>query len=182
MAPAKSPVRRNDHHPAIQLARAAIEAYVHSGRRLAPADAPAPIDGEPAGVFVTLHGQTSRELRGCIGTIAPSETSLAQEIINNAISAAARDPRFPPVQAAELADLEIEVSILHPPEHITSLAELQPSEYGVIVERGRRRGLLLPGIEGIDDAETQVRYARIKAGIGPHEPVDLLRFRVDRFV
>lgn len=168
-------------HPFVQLARAAIEAYVRHGRRLTPEQAPAMVEAAPAGAFVTLHVCSTGELRGCIGTIEPTEASLAQEVINNAISAATRDPRFPPVRPAELADLAIEVSILYPPEPIATPEELDPAQYGVIVRRGWRRGLLLPDIPGINDAETQVRYARMKAGIGAEEPVKLERFRVEKY-
>ncbi len=168
-------------HPLVQLARAAIEAYVRHGRHLRPAEAPTPVSGEPAGAFVTLHTRSTGELRGCIGTITATEDTLAQEVINNAISAATRDPRFPPVKAGELADLVIDVSVLHPPERISSEAELDPRQYGVIVQHGWRRGLLLPDIEGIDDVATQVRYARMKAGLGPQEPVDLYRFKVEKY-
>jgi AmmeMemoRadiSam system protein A len=174
-------------HPLVQLARAAIEKYVLEGKRVKPADAPASIEGQPAGVFVTIHKASSGELRGCIGTIEPTEVSLAQETINNAIAAATRDPRFPTITPRELNDLEIDVSVLYPPEPIESLSQLDPRCYGVIVEsregsyRGGRRGLLLPDIPGIDDAETQVAYARQKAWIGPGEPVNLFRFRVEKY-
>ncbi len=170
------------HHPLVQIARAAIEAFVREQRKITPEEAPAPIEGEPAGAFVTLHTQSTHELRGCIGTIAPTEPSLAQEVINNAISAATRDWRFWPVNPSELADLEIDVSVLYPPEPIDSTAQLDPKHYGVIVQRGGRRGLLLPDIEGVDDVETQVGIARQKAGIGPHEPVKLYRFRVEKYL
>jgi len=172
----------NGHHPLVQLARATIETYVRDRRKLKPADAPAPIEGGPAGVFVTIHTVSTDELRGCIGTINPTEEVLAQEVINNAIAAATRDPRFPPVQQGELEDLEIDVSVLHPPEPIDSPDQLDVKEYGVIVERGYRRGLLLPDIPGIDDVATQMSYARMKAGIGPKEPVDLFRFKVDKYL
>ena len=169
------------HHPLVQLARATIEAYVRDRRKLKPADAPAPIEGGPAGVFVTIHSASTGELRGCIGTITPTEDVLAQEVINNAIAAATRDPRFPPVRPAELDDLEIDVSVLYPPEPIDSPEQLDVKQYGVIVERGHRRGLLLPDIPGIDDVATQVRYARMKAGIGEDEKVALFRFRVEKY-
>lgn len=169
------------HHPLVQLARATIEKYVREGKTLKPSEAPAPIEGEPAGVFVTLHTKSTGELRGCIGTIEPTEDSLIQETINNAIAAATRDPRFPPVRPHELDDLEIDVSVLYPPEPIDSITQLDPRRYGVIVQRGRRRGLLLPDIPGIDDAETQVAFARRKAWIDPSEPVQLYRFRVEKY-
>lgn len=169
-------------HPLVQLARATIEKYVRTGRKLRPEDAPAPVSGGPAGAFVTIHTASTGELRGCIGTIEPSEDSLAREVISNAISAATRDPRFPPIGPDELDDLRIDVSVLYPPEPIESSAQLDPRVYGVIVRRGWRRGLLLPDIEGIDDAETQVRYARMKAGIAPAEQIELERFRVEKYV
>lgn len=168
-------------HPLVRLARATIEHYVQDKHRLTPGEAPAPIAGEPAGVFVTLHTRSTGELRGCIGTISPTEKSLIQETINNAIAAATRDPRFPPVRPAELDDLVIDVSVLYPPEPIKSEAELDPKRYGVIVQRGRQRGLLLPDIEGIDDVKTQLWYARRKAGLGDSEPVELFRFRVEKY-
>lgn len=168
-------------HPLVQLARAAITAYVQDGRTITPQDAPAPISGEPAGAFVTLHKRTTGELRGCIGTISPTQSSLAQEVINNAIAAATRDPRFSAVEKTDLKDLVLDVSVLYPPEPIDSIAQLDPQIYGVIVQRGTRRGLLLPAIEGIDDAETQVAYARQKAWLGPNEPVKLYRFKVEKY-
>jgi AmmeMemoRadiSam system protein A len=170
------------HHPLVQLARAAIEAYVREGRELTPLEAPAPIEGKPTGVFVTIHTRDTGELRGCIGTIEPTEPWLAQETINNAIASATRDPRFPPVRPHELDNLEIDVSVLYPSEPIDSTAQLDPKQYGVIVQRGHRRGLLLPDIPGIDDAETQVALARQKAWIDPDEPVQLYRFRVEKYI
>ena len=171
-----------EKHPLVQLAQATIEQYVLNRRKLRPAEAPAAIDGGRAGVFVTLHLASTGELRGCIGTIEPNADALAQEVIDNAISAATRDPRFPPVRPDELADLAIDVSVLYPPEPIDSAEQLDPRIYGVIVRHGWRRGLLLPDIEGIDDAETQVRYARLKAGISPRETIQLERFRVEKYV
>ena len=181
-------------HPLVQLARATIEKFVREGKWLKPVEAPAPIEGGPAGVFVTLHKASTGELRGCIGTIEPTEPSLAQETINNAVAAATRDPRFPPIGPRELNDLLIDVSVLYPPEPIDSIDQLDPRRYGVIVQsrpaesgaagrpyRGGRRGLLLPDIPGIDDAETQVAHACQKAWIGPDEPVQLFRFRVEKY-
>jgi AmmeMemoRadiSam system protein A len=169
------------HHPLVQLARATIGTYVRDRRKLKPNEAPAPITEGPAGVFVTIHTASTGELRGCIGTISPTEDILAQEVINNAIAAATRDPRFPPVRPAELDDLELDVSVLYPPEPIDSPEQLDVKQYGVIVEGGHRRGLLLPDIPGIDDVKTQVAYARMKAGIGEREQVVLYRFRVEKY-
>jgi AmmeMemoRadiSam system protein A len=171
-----------NHHPLVQLARFAVEAYVCDRRTIRPADAPVHVEGGPAGVFVTIHTASTGELRGCIGTIQPTKPSLAQETINNAIAASTRDPRFAPMKPHELNDIELDVSVLHPPEPIRSVDELDPASYGVIVQRGYRRGLLLPDIPGIEDVETQVAYARLKAGLRPDEPVEMLRFKVEKYV
>jgi AmmeMemoRadiSam system protein A len=121
------------------------------------------------------------ELRGCIGTIEPSERSLADEIVRSAILAATEDPRFKPVAARELPRLSYSVSVLEPPEEIDSINQLDPDRFGVIVSSGGRRGLLLPNIEGIDTPELQVEIARRKAGIHSGAPVRLFRFRARQF-
>ncbi|MBC7231641.1 MAG: AmmeMemoRadiSam system protein A [Chloroflexi bacterium] len=168
-----------EHHPVVELARKTIEHYVRRHEVIQPPQELTPEMKQRAGVFVSLHKHGA--LRGCIGTIEPRSANVAQEIIQNAISAAVHDPRFPPVQANELDDLEISVDILSPPEPIESMAQLDPKRYGVIVQSGWRRGLLLPDLEGVDTAEYQVDIARRKAGIGPHEPVQLYRFEVKRY-
>ena len=170
-----------NHHPLVRLARAAIEAYVCDEHVLGLTEIPAPIEGPPAGVFVTIYSRSSGDLRGCIGTITPCEATLADETIHNAIAAATQDPRFLPIGPGELADLEIDVSVLHPAERIESIAELDPKHFGVIVQHGTRRGLLLPDIPGIDDARMQVELARQKAWISPREPVELFRFKVEKY-
>lgn len=132
---------------------------------------------QQAGAFVTLKQQG--ELRGCIGTIQPVQINILQEVMVNAVSAGTQDPRFEPVSPSELESLIYSVSILHEPEPIQSIAELDPSQYGVIVSTPRKRGLLLPQLEGITDAEQQMFYARQKAGILPYETISLSRFKVD---
>jgi AmmeMemoRadiSam system protein A len=130
--------------------------------------------------FVSI--KTPHDLRGCIGTIEPSKDTLAEEIVVNAIHAATRDPRFEPVSAEELPELYYSVDVLDPPE-TARFEDLDPTEYGVIVEdeSATRRGLLLPNIEGIETAEQQVRIAARKAGIMPDMTLRLQRFRVRRF-
>jgi AmmeMemoRadiSam system protein A len=122
------------------------------------------------------------DLRGCIGTIEPTEDNLAEEVISNAINACTRDPRFAPVKEEELAGLRYSVDVLTAPE-ATTFGDLNPSVYGVIVEddQGVRRGLLLPDIEGVDTAAKQVEIASRKAGISLGEAVNLFRFSVQRF-
>ena len=143
-----------------------------------PEDLPEALTGQRAGAFVSIHRQG--RLRGCIGTIAPTRSSLAEEIIHNAINAAARDPRFDPIRADELKWLEINVDVLGEPEAVASEADLDVKRYGVIVTKGHRRGLLLPDLAGVDTVRQQVEIARRKAGIGPKEKVSLERFEVVR--
>ena len=133
-----------------------------------------------AGVFVSIHKKDG-SLRGCIGTFLPTQDNVALEIIHNAISAATRDPRFPPIQESELEDLVINVDVLGEPEEVSDLSELDPKKYGIIVEKGFRRGLLLPDLEGVDDVQTQLLIAKQKAGIMPGEEVKIYRFTVERY-
>lgn len=161
-----------------RLARRAVEAYVRRGGTPDAGEAPAELQDRRAGAFVCL--KKNGELRGCIGTIKPATTNLAEEIALNAISSATRDARFPPVTPAELADISYSVDVLEEPEDIGDMTCLDPRTYGVIVRSGGRSGLLLPDLEGVDTAEEQVRIARMKAGIGPREPVMLQRFKVTR--
>ncbi len=165
--------------PWVRLAWDSVESYVLTRRVLpVPADLPDPLLRTRAGAFVSIHKQG--QLRGCIGTIAPTRKNLAEEIIANAVSASSRDPRFEPIRPDELPYLEISVDVLGEPEKIESEAQLDVKRYGVIVTRGMRRGLLLPDLEGVDTAEEQVSIARRKAGIGPQEKVSLERFEVVR--
>jgi|SRR5215213_3039446 len=163
------------------LARRAVETFVRSGEVLEPPTTSHGLLGARAPCFVSL--KTLRgELRGCIGTIEPARDSLAEEIVANAIGAATNDPRFEPVGEDELSNLRYSVDVLFPAEPAV-MEELDTKVFGVIVEdeSGLRRGLLLPDIPGIVDAQHQVEIAARKAGIGPGEPVKLWRFKVERF-
>ncbi len=167
-------------HPLVELARKTIENYVREKRTIEPPEELVPEMQGRAGAFVSLHDRRGN-LRGCIGTIEPQRPTLAQEVIQNAISAATRDPRFPPVQPEELEDLDVKVDVLTEPEPIDSMDQLDPKRYGVIVESGWRRGLLLPDLEGVDTVEYQVDIAMRKAGIRPGESMQLYRFEVKRY-
>ncbi len=163
----------------IRLARLSIETYVKQGHSAQlPAGLPPEMLEGRAGVFVSLHKEG--RLRGCIGTTSPTTANIAEEILQNAISAAVSDPRFAPVAAEELPLLSVKVDVLMQAESIESMAALDPARYGVIVASGRKRGLLLPALEGVDTAEQQVDIAREKAGIPENEPVSLQRFEVIR--
>jgi AmmeMemoRadiSam system protein A len=163
----------------VQLARLALENYVRQKKVISPSDGlPQEMLSEKAGVFVSL--KLDGQLRGCIGTVSATTGSIAEEIISNAISAGVRDPRFYPVGPEELDNLEYSVDVLGQPEAIKSLEQLDVKKYGVIVRSGRRSGLLLPDIEGVDTPEQQVAIALRKAGIGPGEAYTLERFEVIR--
>lgn len=163
----------------VHLARLSLEAYISTGKYLKlPENLPEEMLNRKAGVFVSLKKHGS--LRGCIGTISPVTTSIAKEIIKNAVSAAVEDPRFPPVTEKELEELVYSVDVLGEPEPITSVEELDVVRYGVIVTSGRKRGLLLPNLEGVDTVQKQVEIARRKAGIYDNEAFTLERFEVVR--
>ncbi len=167
--------------PYVALARNTVETYVSRRKIYEPEERELTREMREtrAGAFVSIH--ENGELRGCIGTIGPTRDSLGEEIIYNAISASTRDPRFPPIGKDELKYLEISVDVLGEPEPVSSLDELDVKRYGVIVEKGYRRGLLLPDLEGVDTVEDQVDIARRKAGIREGETgLRLYRFQVIR--
>ena len=166
--------------PYVALARAAVEAYVAEGRVIAvPEGLPRELTDRAAGAFVSLH--EGPDLRGCIGTIAPTTACVAAEVIQNGISAATRDPRFAPVVPEELDLLSYSVDVLAPPEPIGGPEALDPSRYGVIVTKDGRRGLLLPNLDGVDSVAEQLAIAKRKGGIDPADAdVQLERFEVVR--
>jgi AmmeMemoRadiSam system protein A len=176
------PLRPDEQAFPTALARRAVETYICGGKLLKSAAIQAPPPFRVAGAcFVCLKTDAGR-LRGCVGTVTPARETLAEEILWNAVGAATRDSRFRPVAADELPLLRYTVDVLESPEPAAP-DELDPAEFGVIVEdtTGRRRGLLLPAIEGIEEVSRQVEIARRKAGIAAGEPLKLYRFRVRRF-
>ena len=163
----------------VRLARQSVEAYVTTGRAMKmPKDLPPELTRDRAGTFVSIH--KLGKLRGCIGTISPVTSCIAKEIIQNAISAASKDPRFDPIREDELKYLEINVDVLGEPEPVSSPEELDVRKYGVIVSCGMRRGLLLPDLEGVDTVEQQIEIAMQKGGIRKTDPYSLQRFEVIR--
>jgi AmmeMemoRadiSam system protein A/AmmeMemoRadiSam system protein B len=168
--------RHQNEDELVALARKTLEAYLNNENFEEPHLSK---DYAPAGCFVTLY--KNGELRGCIGTTAPTRASLEEEIINNAISSATRDPRFPHVSLWELPEIDIKVDVLKEPEPIESEKQLDPKKYGVIVSKKGHRGLLLPDLEGVDTIEKQLSIAKQKAGLDPdEEDVSLQRFEVER--
>lgn len=171
--------RKGQEDAYVALARQTIEAYVGRGERPPlPQGLPREMYHRRAGVFVSI--KEDGRLRGCIGTLQAVRASLAEEIVENAVSASTGDPRFSPVEPWELDRLVISVDVLGDMEKISSQAELDPLRYGVVVTKGRKRGLLLPNLEGVDTVEEQVAIAKRKAGIGEWEKAELERFEVVR--
>ncbi len=163
----------------VQLARTALEHYIQTGEALPlPDDLPAELLETRAATFVSLKLQG--ELRGCIGTLEPTQKNVALEIVRNAISAGTQDPRFPAVREHELPAIIYSVDVLQTPEIVDSPADLNPRRYGVIVSKGTQRGVLLPNLPGVFTVPQQIEIAKQKAGIRSDAPVTLARFKVVR--
>lgn len=174
-----SRIRQDESFPA-SLARTTVEHYVSEGR-LPAVEGPVPSEFcKKAGVFVSIHKEG--DLRGCIGTTEPTTGSIAQEIMQNAVSAATRDPRFSPVTLDELEMLDYSVDILSDPVEVKGFSELNPRKYGVICVKGNRKGLLLPDLPGVNTVREQLSIAKRKAGISPFDTqVKIYRFTVSRY-
>jgi AmmeMemoRadiSam system protein A len=161
------------------LARQSLEYMVNTGKKLpSNTDVSEELSNKRAGVFVSLH--KNGRLRGCVGTISPTTKCIADEIIQNAVSAGLYDNRFEPVTKSELPFLVYKVDVLAAPESISGPEKLDVKRYGVIVTSGGKRGLLLPNLDGIDTVEEQIQIAKQKAGISDNMPVKLERFEVVR--
>ncbi|MFQ5611949.1 MAG: AmmeMemoRadiSam system protein A [Anaerolineae bacterium] len=167
-------------HPYVKLAHKALKAYLETGQILEPPPSLPPELREPQAVFVSLYAADG-ELRGCRGTTEPQEPTLFEAIVQTSIKSAIDDPRFAPMTAGELAGLKIKIDVLGPLEQVADLAELDPRRYGVLIQAGPQRALLLPDIPGIDTVDKQLAGARRKAGIPPDKPIKILRFSVQRY-
>ena len=175
---------------AIEIARAVVEAHVRR-QELPRIDAPDSFKRK-SGVFVTLTTYPGDDLRGCIGFPEPV-APLMEALMDSAMSAASRDPRFPPVKVEELDCIRLEVSLLTPPEEIkverpTDLpGEISVGDDGLIVEKDWARGLLLPQVpvEWNWEAEEFLSHTCMKAGLSPdawHLPgTKVFRFQAEVF-
>lgn len=171
--------RKAAEDPYVRLARQSLESYVKKKKITdKPSGLPEEMIMKRAGTFVSI--KKNGQLRGCIGTTAPTRDSVADEIIHNAISAGTQDPRFDPITVDELEELVYSVDVLGETEPIVSKDELDVKRFGVIVTKGRKRGLLLPNLEGVDTIDEQISISKKKAGIGETEEVTLERFEVIR--
>jgi len=170
--------------PYIKLAKETIKEYLLSGRIIEiPKDLPLEILTRRAGIFICFKNKG--ELRGCIGTFFPVYENIADEIIQNTISAATADPRFIPVQVHELGGLKITIDILSESIKIEDedINQLDPKKFGIVVksEDGYRTGLLLPDLEGVDTVAQQISIACEKAGIDEYaENFHVYKFTVER--
>ena len=169
----------------VKLTKNAIENYIKTDEKMkVPNNLPENFYCEQKGIFVTIYEiSPKKKLRGCIGTFLPTKDCIAQEIIENAISAATCDYRFEPIQKNELSNLKYEVSLLSTPERIDSSHNLDAKRFGVIVKSADgRTGLLLPGIEGVETTEHQISIACQKAGINlENEIIKLYKFTVTKY-
>lgn len=146
------------------IARAAVRERLGMGAQ--PALPEEGLLAEPRGAFVTVY--VRGELRGCIGTFTPAG-SLASTVARMAASAAGEDPRFEPVRADEVDDLDVHVSALDPRRPMRDPAELEVGRDGVVVQLGWRRGTLLPrvAVEHGWDRVTFLERTCLKAGLPP---------------
>ncbi len=113
----------------------------------------------------------------------PTEANIAEEIITNAISAATRDYRFPPITEKELPSLSYSVYILDEPRQIKSLKELDPKKYGVLIKSDKgKSGLLLPDLEGINTVDEQINAVCHKCGVRPEkEKIFIWKFSAKKY-
>ena len=171
--------KRTSEDPYVALARKTIETWVKEEKKLKlPKELPEEMLNNKAGTFVSLHKDGM--LRGCIGTMFPTTGCIGQEIINNAISACSRDPRFSEVSERELDYLDISVDVLSESVKVKSKDELDVRKYGIIVSDGYRQGVLLPDLDGVDSVDQQIAIARRKAGIDEDEEITIEKFEVVR--
>src|SRR5258705_7339034 len=151
-----------DRQLLLRIAREAIAAFV--GAAPAQVHGDAGILGRPGGAFVTLH--KAGNLRGCIGHVEPTEP-LGSVVSRCAVSASSTDPRFPPLAPDELESIDIEISLLGPLESINGPEDIVVGRHGLLIERGRQRGLLLPQVatEWQWNADTFLAHTCEKAGL-----------------
>ncbi len=186
-----------------QLAKKAVEHYLKTGQLMpVPDNTPPELLKKRLGAFVSIMQKPDKKtkpiLRGCIGTYLPTKVNIAEEIIGNAVAAAKDDYRFEPIRPAELDSLSYVVYIIHDPHQISDLNQLNPKKFGLLVKttpftypnqkppdgnQPFKSGLLLPGLDDVENANQQFTLACRKAGINPaKEKVYLYRFTVEKYL
>jgi AmmeMemoRadiSam system protein A len=164
----------------LSIARRSIEAVLDGRRHELDAAQLDECLRRPSGAFVSLHTKDG-DLRGCIGSIE-AVAPLCQAVSSSAVAAAFRDPRFHPVEAAELPGLHIEISVMSPIVPVADVSEIEVGRDGLIIRRHSRAGLLLPQVATQYgwDRETFLRQTCVKAGL----PADSWRTpdcRIEKF-
>jgi uncharacterized protein len=147
----------------LKLARDSIKHYLEKGEPIKVKKVEGVL-GEKRGAFVTVRYKN--QLRGCIGYPTPY-LPLLKTIIETSVMAAAKDPRFSPLQKKELPDIDIEISVLSSPEKVKKVSEIKVGEHGIIVSKGMNKGLLLPQVplEWGWDLKTYLKHGCLKAGL-----------------
>lgn len=177
-----------EKHDLLKLARQALELYVRERKTLRPHDCDieiTPTLRRPLGVFVTLFkkkqkaaanpkfakdAEHNRDLRGCIGYIWPIK-SLVEAVVDNAIGACSKDPRFVEVKESELVDIELEISVLTPLTRVASEKEIEIGKHGVVLYLQGRQSVFLPHVatEYGWSVEETLSQLSVKAGLGSHD-------------
>jgi len=177
-----TPLSAAEHAALLGIARAAILAHL-AGKPVPQPEARGSL-AEVRGAFVTLYA--GQELRGCVGTFQPTE-SLARTVARMAVAAASDDPRFPPVDPAEVPELDISISALGPRQPLRDPLAVRVGTDGLLIRRGFHRGALLPkvAVENGWSAEEFLKHLCLKAGLPARawkEPdTELEVFQADEF-
>jgi AmmeMemoRadiSam system protein A len=172
---------RDDRRRLLELARRALEARVR--REYAPALERGGALDIRCGAFVTIH--RGGDLRACLGRLG-DDWPIARVVAHLGRAVADSDPRFHPVTVEELETLSIEISALTPEREVRSVQEIEIGRHGLIIERGSRRGLLLPQVatEHGWDVKTFLEHTCVKAGLPPDawtQDVHILSFEAEVF-
>ncbi|MFZ5450841.1 MAG: AmmeMemoRadiSam system protein A [Thermodesulfobacteriota bacterium] len=154
-----------DQKQLLALARASIRAHL-TGEAVPSLEGASPLLRQPRGVFVSLHRQG--HLRGCIGYLEAVKP-LGQSVVDMAAAAAFQDPRFRPLGKEELADLDVEISVLTPMQRLDRVENIEVGKHGLYIEKGSYRGLLLPqvAVEYRWDRTKFLEQTCTKAGLPP---------------
>ena len=157
----------SDKKELLLLARSSISHYLEKGIKIGIEDIPDKFKMK-RGAFVTLH--KNGELRGCIGYPLPV-SPLYNAILDNAVSAAFEDPRFPALDYDEFKNIDIEISVLTVPEKVDDHKEVKVGRDGIIISKHGYRGLLLPQVpvEQRWNLEQYISYGCMKAGLPDDE-------------
>ena len=158
---------REEKNELLKIARNTIKNFLENGEKKYPATTN-PKFQEKRGVFVTLH--KSHNLRGCIGYPLPLK-SLITAVVDNAVSAAFEDPRFPSLNDSEVDKIDIEISILTVPAEVDQIDKVKIGRDGIIISKGMMKGLLLPQVpvEQNWNLEEYISYGCLKAGLPQDE-------------